>query len=94
MGFGNRLARYIGLPPRRAKVGQHQSYGVTPLGKQKAEEFALSGPRLSVLQHIAENAPCSVNEIVRECNMNDEKVKHVLRSLMSEGYVQPMAQGD
>ena len=94
MGIGHQLAHYIGLPTRKAKVGRHQSYGATPLGKQKAEEFALSGPRLRVLQHIAENAPCSVNELVRECSMNDEKIQLILRSLISDGYVQAMGQGD
>lgn len=83
------LGHYLGFPSKGSKVGKHTSYGVTPLGKQKAEEFALSGPRLTVLQHIAENAPCSPTEIVRECNMSDEKVRHILRSLINEGYVQP-----
>lgn len=94
MGVIRDLGHYLGVPRRRARVGAHQSYGVTPLGKQKAEEFALSGPRLKVLQHISENAPCSVTEVEKECGMNNEKVMVILRTLMNDGYVQPVAQGD
>ena len=94
MGVARELAHFIGLPHRKARVGQHLSYGVTPLRKQKAQEFALSGPRLTVLQHIAENAPCSVSELVRECGMSEEKIKLILKSLMSDGYITPSGQGD
>jgi len=94
MGIARDLAHFVGLPTRKAKVGQHQSYGATPLGKQKAQEFALSGPRLTVLQHITENAPCSVSELVRECGMSEEKIKHVLRTLIGDGFITTMGQGD
>lgn len=91
MGLSD-IPRFFGARGR-AKVGAHHSYGVTQLGKQKAEEFALSGPRFDVLAHLAEHSPCSVSEIEKECHMSKDKVESILRSLMNDGYVQPVSQG-
>ena len=79
---------------RKPTVGKHSSYSVTPLGKTKAEQCALTGPSFSVLSHIAEEGPCSMAELERECNMPNEKVRAVLRALMHEGYVRPTSQGE
>jgi len=92
MGLGS-IPRFLGIKSR-ARVGKHQSYGVTTLGKQKAEEFALSGPRWKVLAHLAEDGPSSMSEIMRETNLSDEKVKLILKGLMDDGYVIPVSQGE
>lgn len=76
---------------RRVKVGVRQSYGVTSLGKQKAEEFSLSGPRWQVLAYLAESGPSSVGEITRECSLSDDKAKLILKGLIDNGYVQGVA---
>lgn len=87
----------MGLPRifgrgRRVRIGEHQSYNVTQLGKQKAENLTLSGPRFKVLAHISEEGPCSISEIVREVGISDDKAKVVLRGLMQDGYVQSLPQ--
>ena len=76
----------------RTKVGMRQSYGVTTLGKTKAEEFSLSGPPWKVLAYLAEDGPSSVNEIERETGMSTEKVTLILKSLLNNGYVQTVTQ--
>lgn len=70
------------------KLGVNQSYGLTPLGKTKAEEFALSGPKWTVLAVLNENGPSSVSEIATEAHLSPDKVKSILRTLISSGYVQ------
>lgn len=83
------IPRFFGA--RKVRVGHRQSYNVTALGKRKAEEFSLSGPRLQVLQHLSEDGPSGVPEVSRETNLTDEKVKLILQGLISDGYVQPVA---
>jgi len=60
---------------------------ITSLGKQKAESFAGSGPAFNVLATLNEQGPCSISELGRETSMEEDKVKHILRSLRSEGYI-------
>ena len=76
---------------RKIKVGVRQSYGVTSLGKQKAEEFSLSGPRWQVLAYLAESGPSSVAEITKDVGLSDEKVKLILQGLLQNGYVQSVS---
>lgn len=79
---------------RRVKVSLRASYGVTALGKQKAEEFALSGPRWEVLAYLAEEGPSSISEIEKQVGMSGDKVKLILRQLISSSYVQRVTQDD
>lgn len=72
-------------------VGTKASYQVTALGKQKAEEFSLSGPRWQVLAYLAEQGPATVSEIVSHVGMSDEKVKFIVRDLIQNGYVTTVA---
>jgi len=60
---------------------------ITSLGKQKAEAFAGSGPAFNILARLNEEGPCSIGELARAENMEEDKVKHILRSLRSEGYI-------
>ena len=85
------IPRLFGARPR-AKVGMKQSYGVTTLGKEKAEKFSLSGPPWKVLAYLAEDGPSSVGEIEREVRMSADKVKLILGSLINNGYVQTVTQ--
>lgn len=85
------IPRLFGARPR-AKVGMKQSYGVTTLGKEKAEKFELSGPRWKVLAYLAEDGPSSVSEVEREVGLSNEKVKLILKNLIDNGYVQTVTQ--
>lgn len=78
----------------RTKVGMRQSYGVTALGKQKAEDQALSGPSWKVLAYLAEDGPSSMTEVEKEVGMNTDKTRLILRGLINNGYVQSVTQGD
>lgn len=91
MGLAD-IPRFFGARSR-ARVGIHQSYGVTALGKQKAEQFALDGPPWKILAHIAEDGPCSISELEKEVGMSNDKVKRVLKGLIDDGYVQGVSQG-
>lgn len=73
---------------KKKQVGLNQTYGLTTLGKTKAEEFALHGPKWEVLATLNENGPSSVSEIADETNMNATKVKGILRDLKASGYIQ------
>lgn len=78
----------------KSVVGTHHTYGLTALGKTKAEEFAMAGPRWQVLACLDENGPSSVTEISEEVKTNPEKVKALLRALMKSGYVRRVSQED
>lgn len=90
MGFSD-IPAFFGAK-RRVRVGTKSSYNVTVLGKQKAENFDLEGPRWTVLAYLAEQGPASVSEVVKETNLGEEKVKLILRGLMQNGYVQAVTQ--
>ena len=72
---------------KKATVGVHHSYGLTALGKTKAEEFSLSGPKWEVLAVLNENGPSSVSEIAEESKSSTDKIKAILRMLIRSGYV-------
>ena len=76
---------------RKPKAGSHSVFGVTPLGKTKAEEYSLSGPKWEVLSVLNENGPSSVSEIANEVKASPEKVKAILRALMNTGYVRKVS---
>ena len=85
------VQRFFGTGTR-VRVGKRQSYNVTALGKEKAEQQALTGPAWKVLAYVSEEGPASVNEIEKEVGMSNEKVRMVLRNLIENGYVQAVAQ--
>jgi len=84
----SQIPRFLGIKTT-TKVGKHTSYGVTTLGAKKAHEMEESGPRFRVLSHLSEEGPSSISELERECQLNNEKVMVILRSLMRDGLVQP-----
>lgn len=72
---------------KKTAVKTHSSYNLSPLGKTKAEEYAVSGPKGNVMVAINEIGPASVKEICEETKYNPEKVKAILRELIRSGYV-------
>lgn len=76
----------------KSQVGLHSTYGLTPLGKTKAEEFSLHGPKWEVLASLNENGPSSVSEISEQVKAGPEKTKSILRGLVKSGYVRKVAQ--
>jgi len=85
----------IGLPgflKKKPKVQSHNTYGLTALGKTKAEEFSLHGPKWEVLACLDENGPSSVTEIAEEVKSSPEKVKMILKGLIRSGYIRTVSQ--
>ena len=79
---------------KRQPIGVHHTYGLTTLGKTKAEEFSLSGPKWEVLACLSENGPSSVTEISAEVNTSTEKVKAMLKGLIRNGYIRRVSAED
>lgn len=79
---------------RKPKVGVHHTYGLTTLGKQKAEQFSVYGVQGNVLSVLEENGPSSVSEIAEETKQSTDKVKFILKGLMQSGYIRRVTAED
>ena len=82
-----KMTQFTQFFKRKEPVGIHHTYGLTVLGKTKAEEFSLSGPKWEVLAVLNENGPSSVSEIAEEAKTSTDKVKAILKMLLRSGYV-------
>jgi DNA-binding MarR family transcriptional regulator len=94
MGFGTEIRHYLGVPARKPRIGKKQVYNVTQLGIIKHEQEALDGVHASVLDYVAENSPCTVQEVERAKGLDRGKAARVLSSLCRDGYVVRGAQDD
>jgi len=63
------------------------SVSLTPLGKQKAEQFALEGPKFDIVATVLEGGTQSIGEIATKTGMSANKVREVCKSLARNGYV-------
>ncbi len=73
-------------------VGMYHTYGLTPLGKKKSEQFVATTPQSEVLAYLDENGPSSITEIAGEVKTSPQKIKMILRGLMRSGYVRRVNQ--
>lgn len=87
-----KIGSFFGFKAKH-QVGMHSVYGLTPLGKRKAE-LSLSGPQWEVLTYLNENGSSSVSEISGEIKASPEKVRAILRNLLQSGYVRKESQED
>jgi len=78
----------------KPKVGVHHTYGLTALGKTKAEQFSVYGAQGSVMSVLEEGGPSSVSEIAEETHMSTDKVKSILKNLMRSGYIRRVSAED
>lgn len=60
---------------------------LTPIGKEKAEKFSLSGPKFEVLASLLEEGTMTLAEIAEKTRMNAYKVREVSKSLAASGYI-------
>lgn len=81
------------IPARKVRIGTRCSYGLTELGKTKAETFSLEGPTWNVLAYLDENGPSAINEIVEGVHASPDKTKAILKKLIASGYVMVIGQG-
>jgi len=60
---------------------------LTPLGKQKADSFAMDGPKFEVLSTMSECGPSTMADISNETGLGDKRVQAILKALVRSGYV-------
>jgi len=72
----------------KTSVSSKANYGLTPLGKVKAEEGELAGARGRVLGAVQSLSFSTPSEIATEANLPIERVKQVLKVLIKRGFVQ------
>lgn len=69
------------------KAQTHDTFGLTSLGKEKAEKFTSTNADSMILNHLNENGVSTISEISQDLRTSPQKVKMVVRSLMRRGYV-------
>ncbi len=73
----------------KARVGNAQ-YALTPLGKQKAEQFSTENPQSIILDIINDKSPCDIEEIAEEAKITPQKASIIVKTLKAKGYVRPV----
>lgn len=85
------------MPPKWLRFGNsnkstRSNYGLTSLGKKKAEEFSETTPKNKVLAYLNENGVSTVPEVANDLGCSPQKAKMVINSLEKDGYVRPVGQ--
>lgn len=79
------------LPPLRFTLfGGYKtrpSYQLTAIGKVKAEELRVSGPKGEVVAALENSGPCTITEITNEAKISSESIKRILNVLIRDGWV-------
>lgn len=68
--------------------------GLTSLGKAKAENFSLDGPRFQIISYLNDSGPSSLREVSENTKIPVEKVKALAKQLAREGYVRRTSSDD
>lgn len=84
MGFFDRIAGGNQIPVHE-KVTNVQT---TPLGIEKIEKSLANGLEFDVLVSIKKLQPCSVEEVSRDLNRPENKIRYTMRVLKSKGWIQ------
>lgn len=74
-------------------IPQSAVFHLTPLGRQKAEEYG-GDPRSRVLVALETNGASNVEEIANYAHLRKGQVERILPVLMRGGYVHPIRGGD
>lgn len=95
MGFTDvDFKNIFGARRKQSSVGVSHTYGLTALGKTKAEEFQLQGVKWQVAAYLDENGASSVSEIAEETKISPEKLKKILKQMIAGGYVRRVTQDE
>lgn len=78
----------------RPSSQRHVVVGLTTLGKSKSESSEGEGLEFKILADLADNGASSVKEISNRLNIDDDKVKRVVKILISKGMVRKMDGGE
>ena len=85
MGFTDIVKSFI--PAHKVRVGSRASYGLTELGKTKAETFGLEGVTWQILGYLNDNGPSSLNDICEGLHFMPERAREILNRLITSRYV-------
>jgi hypothetical protein len=71
----------------KTRINETTTYELTPMGKTKAEQFSIDGPKGVVMEVLRANGPSTVGEIVQATGSSGmplprEKVKRILGAYM------------
>ena len=86
MGFFDRISGG-GQIPVHEKVTNVQ---ITPIGVEKVEKSLANGLEFDVLVSIKKCQPCSVDEVARDVNRPENKIRYVMRCLKNKGWIQTL----
>lgn len=84
MGFFDKIAGGSQIPTHE-KITNVQ---ITPMGAEKVEKGLANGMDFDVLVSIKKCQPCSVDEVARDINRPENKVRYVMRGLKNRGWIQ------
>ena len=84
MGFFDKLSGG-GDIPTHDKVTNVQ---ITPVGVEKITKGLASGMEFDVLVSIKKCQPCSPDEVARDINRPENKIRYVMRCLKAKGWIQ------
>ena len=76
------------IAKHQPKISTKGNYGLTPLGKVKAEDGSIPGNRGKVLAAVEAGGYSSPREIAQEAGLPDDQTKQILLRLMKLGYIQ------
>lgn len=81
-----------GVPPIKftlfgGRKKQRPNYQLTTLGKTKAEETRIGGPKGEVLMSLENNSPCTIAELASDTKMSPGMIKQILNNLTRDGWV-------
>lgn len=84
--FGKKKDTSETIMPKAERKGD-VSVTLTPLGKQKAEQFSLVGPKFDVLAAVLDDGTMSLEELSVKTGHSVNKVEEVCQSLARSGFV-------
>lgn len=70
----------------------HYTYGLTPLGKTKAEQYTVNTPQAQVLSYLNENGVSTVSDIAGEIRKSPEVTKLIIRQLLRNGWIRKIGE--
>ncbi|KKN39295.1 hypothetical protein LCGC14_0744880 [marine sediment metagenome] len=71
-------------------LSRDTTFCLTPLGKDKAEQFEGDGALYEIVVHLSERGPSTVGEIAENCRMTTQKAKHLCRIGRKRGLIKKM----
>lgn len=81
------------LPFMRKPTGSNVVLTLTPLGKTKAEQFSMPGPKGDIIIALNDSGPSTLSEVGSAIGMPVDRVKSVAKALIDSGYVRTMDSG-